>query len=136
MYVDKFNGINEIRSKNPPVVKTTTESMNIDSDNDDDSSSTQENEENEDDDQDDIEALFEIPPSSSDDDYGEFGDATTVTKQLNKSIRKARHYEGVVNILRMQYILAILHLGCVWLRLPILIADIHRYCTLIKFCVY
>src|ERR1043165_5541071 len=99
MYVDKFNGINEIRSKNPPVVKkTTTESMDIDSDNGD--LNIQEKEEKEDDDQDDIEALFEIPPSSSDDDYGEFGDATTVTKQLNKSIRKARHYEIIVNILR------------------------------------
>jgi hypothetical protein len=125
IYVDKFNGINEIRSKNPPVVKTTTESMDIDNDNNGDSN-IQENEEKEDDDQDDIEMLFEIPPSSSDDDYGEFGDATTVTKQLNKSKRKARHYEGILNTLRVQCILAILHLGCVWLRLPILIADIHR----------
>jgi hypothetical protein len=78
IYVDKFNGINEIRSKNPPVIKTTTESMDIDNYNNGDSN-IQENEEKEDD-QDDIEMLFEIPLSSSDDDYGEFGDATTVTK--------------------------------------------------------
>ncbi|RIA96545.1 hypothetical protein C1645_815219 [Glomus cerebriforme] len=120
MYVNKFNGIDEIRTKNP---QTTTESMDIDDDNNVDSSNTQEQE----DDQDDIEVLFEIPPSSSDEDYGEFGDATTIAKKHNKSTGKSRHYEEIVNILRVQYILAILHLGCVWLRLPILIADINRW---------
>ena len=123
MYVNKFNGIDNIRSKNSPGVQTMTESMDIDSDNNTESSNIPEQEEE---DQDDIEALFEIPPSSSDEDYGDFGDSTTVTKKLNESTKKARHYEGVVNILRVQYILSILHLGCVWLRLPVLISDIHR----------
>ena len=129
MYVNKFNGIDDIRSKNSSTVQTTTESMDIDSDNNAESSNVQEQEkeyQEEEEDQDDIEALFEIPPSSSDEDYGDFGDSTTVTKKLNEPTKKARHYEGVVNILRVQYILAILHLGCVWLRLPVLIADIHR----------
>ena len=123
MYVNKFNGIDDIRSRNSPVVRTTTESMDIDCDSNAESSNIHQEEEE---DQDDIEALFEIPPSSSDEDYGDFGDSTTVTKKLNEPTKKARHYEGVVNILRVQYILAILHLGCVWLRLPVLIADIHR----------
>jgi hypothetical protein len=126
MYVNKFDGINEIRQNNSSIIQRTAESMDIDDD-DVDSSNTQEREENnEKEDQDDIEALFEIPPSSSDEDYGEFGDATTITKKNNKSSKRSRHYEEIVNKLRVQYILAILHLGCVWLRLPVLIADINR----------
>src|SRR5579859_2453007 len=104
MYVNKFNGIDEIRKKN----SQTTESMDIDGDNNDDSSNIHKQEEIYD--QDDIEVLFEIPPSSSDEDYGEFGDASTVAKKpikpnkSTKSTRKSRHYEEIINILKVQYI--------------------------------
>jgi hypothetical protein len=123
MYINKFNGIDKIRSKNTPMIQT--ESMDLDVDNNGNSSDIQDQEEEEEekDGEDDIEALFEIPPSSSDEDYGEFGDATT-TRKHKKSTRKTGH--EIINVLRVQYILAILHLGCVWLRLPILIVDISR----------
>ncbi|RGB31797.1 hypothetical protein C1646_708191 [Rhizophagus diaphanus] len=124
MYVNKFNNIDKIRSKNTPAVQT--ESMDVDVDNNGNSPNTQYQEEEEKYDQDDIEALFEIPPSSSDEDYGEFGDATTTRKKHKISTRKTGH-EEIINVLRVQYVLAILHLGCVWLRLPILIADLNRW---------
>ncbi len=126
MYVNKFEGINEIRSKNPSMVHTTAETMDTDNDENGGPSNTQEQEggENDQDDEYNIEALFEIPQSSSDEEHGEFDDDTTTTKPQRR--KGAKPYEDLTTVLKVQYLLAILYLGCLWLRLPVLIADIHR----------
>ncbi|CAI2166909.1 14706_t:CDS:10 [Funneliformis geosporum] len=110
MYVNKFNGIDEIRKNR--------ESMDIDEGEGDGPSNIQDEEDN-------IESLFELPQSSSDDEYDEFDDDTT-TKGPNRR-KDSRSRKDIKGLLQLQYLLVILHIGCLWLRLPILIGDIHRW---------
>ncbi|CAG8621973.1 7727_t:CDS:1 [Acaulospora colombiana] len=54
----------------------------------------------------------------------EFGDSTT--KNNKKPIIQFSKISDILSVFRMIYLLSILHLGCVWMRLPVLMSDIHR----------
>ncbi|CAG8471295.1 3296_t:CDS:10 [Funneliformis mosseae] len=88
MYVNKFNGIDEIRKNR--------ESMDIDEGEGGGPSNIQGEERRDQYEEDNIELLFELP-------------------------------QNIKCLLKLQYLLVILHIGCLWLRLPILIGDIHRW---------
>ncbi|RHZ67832.1 hypothetical protein Glove_299g47 [Diversispora epigaea] len=108
------------------------ENSNIDDFNTDD--------DDDDDDDEDIERLFDFREDSYDDDDddddddekkkrapaetdNEFGDATTKEKSIEEKFRMS----DILYIFKLSYLLCILHLGCIWMRFPVLMSDIHRW---------
>ncbi|CAG8472974.1 5643_t:CDS:2 [Diversispora eburnea] len=63
---------------------------------------------------------FERAPVESD---NEFGDATTKEKSIEEKFRMS----NILYEFKLSYLLCILHLGCIWMRFPVLMNDIHRW---------